>query len=133
MGAKMAAPEKLAVAFMGDAAFGMNAMDLETAVRENIPVLAIVMNNSWMSTYSKRIPEATKRYKVGYMCANYTDVARGLGCHGERIDRPGEIVPALKRAIAATENGPAGGARDHVEGRVLLIALRCYRPVGGRR
>jgi thiamine pyrophosphate-dependent acetolactate synthase large subunit-like protein len=105
MGAKMAAPEKLAVAFMGDAAFGMSAMDLETAVRENIPVLAIVMNNSWMSTYSKRIPEATKRYKVGYMSANYTDVARGLGCHAERVERPSEIVPALKRAIAATENG----------------------------
>jgi acetolactate synthase-1/2/3 large subunit len=105
MGAKLAAPEKLAVAFMGDAAFGMSAMDLETAVRETIPVLAIVMNNSWMSTYSKRIPEATKRYKVGYMSANYTDVAHGLGCHAERVDRPEEIVSALRRAIAATEAG----------------------------
>ena len=67
MGAKVAAPDKLAIAYMGDAAFGMCAMDLETAVRERIPVLAIVMNNSWMSTYSKRIPNATERFKVGYM------------------------------------------------------------------
>jgi thiamine pyrophosphate-dependent acetolactate synthase large subunit-like protein len=105
LGAKVAAPEKLAVAYMGDAAFGMCAMDLETAVRERIPVLAIVMNNSWMSTYSNRIPVATKRYKVGYMSANYAKVAEGLGCHAERVDTPSEIVPAIRRAIAATESG----------------------------
>ncbi len=105
MGAKVAAPEKLAIAYMGDAAFGMCAMDLETAVRERIPVLAIVMNNSWMSTYSKRIPNATERYKVGYMSANYAKVAEGLGAYAERVDRPDEIVPAIRRAIAATERG----------------------------
>lgn len=105
MGAKVAAPSKLAIAFFGDAAFGMSAMDLETAVRENIPVLAIVLNNSWMSTYSKRIPVATNRYKVGYMSANYAQVAEGLGCHAERIERPEEIIPGLQRAIAATESG----------------------------
>ena len=63
------------------------------------------MNNSWMSTYSKRIPKATERYKVGYMAANYTQVAAGLGCHAERVDKPSEIIPAIKRAIAATESG----------------------------
>ncbi len=105
MGAKVAAPEKLCIAYMGDAAFGMCAMDLETAVRERIPVLAIVMNNSWMSTYSNRIPKATERYKVGYMSANYTQVAQGLGCHAERVDQPAEIIPAIKRAIASTESG----------------------------
>lgn len=105
LGAKLAAPEKLCVAFMGDAAFGMNGMDLETAVRERLPVLAIVTNNSWMSTYATRIPQATERYKVGYMCGNYTQVAQGLGCYAERVERAGEIVPALKRAIEATEGG----------------------------
>ena len=105
MGAKMAAPDKLCVAFMGDAAFGMCAMDLETAVRENVPVLAIVMNNSWMSTYSTRIPQATQKYKVGYMSANYARVAEGLGCHAERVDRPQEIVPSIERAIAAIGKG----------------------------
>jgi acetolactate synthase-1/2/3 large subunit len=105
MGAKVAAPDKLAVAFMGDAAFGMNAMDLETAVREQIPVLALVMNNSWMSTYSTRIPQATERYKVGFMSGNYAKLAESLGCYGERVERPSEIVPALKRAIDAIEHG----------------------------
>jgi acetolactate synthase-1/2/3 large subunit len=105
MGAKVAAPEKLCVAYMGDAAFGMNAMDLETAVRENIPVLAIVMNNSWMSTYSRRIPNATERYKVGYMSANYAKVAEGLGCFARRVDDPNDIVPAIRRAVEATQGG----------------------------
>ncbi len=105
MGAKVAAPEKLCIAFMGDAAFGMCAMDLETAARENVPVLAIVMNNSWMSTYSTRIPQATQKYKVGYMSANYAQVAGGLGAHAERVDQPKEIVPAIKRAIDAIGTG----------------------------
>jgi thiamine pyrophosphate-dependent acetolactate synthase large subunit-like protein len=105
LGAKVAAPDKLCVAYMGDAAFGMCATDLETAVRERIPVLTIVMNNSWMSTYSKRIPQATERYKVGYMSANYAKVAEGLGCHAERVDRPAEIVAAIRRAVAATHDG----------------------------
>jgi thiamine pyrophosphate-dependent acetolactate synthase large subunit-like protein len=105
MGAKLAAPDKLCVAFQGDAALGMNGMDLETAVRERIPVLTVVPNNSWMSTYRNRIPEATERYKVGYMHGNYTQLAQALGCHAERVEHPAEILPALKRAIAATENG----------------------------
>lgn len=105
MGAKLAAPEKLAVAYMGDAAFGMCAMDLETAVRERIPVLAIVLNNSWMSTYSTRIPQATERYKVGYMSGHYAKVAEGLGCYSERVEQPKEIVPALRRAIEAIGTG----------------------------
>lgn len=105
MGAKLAAPEKLAVAYMGDAAFGMCAMDLETAVRERIPVLAIVMNNSWMSTYSTRLPQATERFKVGYMHANYAKLAEALGCYAERVEQPKEIVPAIERAVAATVAG----------------------------
>jgi thiamine pyrophosphate-dependent acetolactate synthase large subunit-like protein len=83
----------------------MCAMDLETAVRENIPVLTIVLNNSWMSTYSTRIPKATERYKVGYMSGNYAKVAEGLGAYAERVDQPKEIVPALKRAIEMVESG----------------------------
>jgi acetolactate synthase I/II/III large subunit len=60
MGAKVAAPEKLAVAFRGDAAFGMCAMDLETAARENIPVLAIVRRSSRRSNApSTRLAKAS--------------------------------------------------------------------------
>lgn len=107
MGAKLAAPEKLAVAFMGDAAFGMCGMDFETAVRERIPILAIVLNNSWMAAYSQVIPEATERYDVGHISGNYAQVAEGLGCWAERVTDPKEIVPAIQRAIAVVASGRA--------------------------
>lgn len=105
MGAKLAAPDKLAVAFMGDAAFGMCGMDLETAVRERIAVLCIVLNNSAMATYPGLIPFATERYNVGSISGDYTMIAKGLGCHAERIDKPGDIAAGLRRAIKVTESG----------------------------
>ena len=134
MGAKLAAPEKLAVAFMGDAAFGMCAMDLETAVREHIPVLAIVMNNSWMSTYSKRIPQATRalqgRLHVGEL---HRRSHEGLGCYAERVDQPKEIVPAIRRAIAATESGRPAVLEFMSKVEYSSSRLGCDRPVVGIR
>jgi thiamine pyrophosphate-dependent acetolactate synthase large subunit-like protein len=105
MGAKLAAPEKLAVAYMGDAAFGMCGLDLETSVRERIPLLCIVNNNSAMAGYASRLPQATERYGVGTVSGDYTQIARGLGAWAERVDQPAEIVPALRRALAAVAAG----------------------------
>ena len=51
MGARLAAPEKLAVNIIGDYGFGMVGMDVETAVREKIPILTIILNNSDMGIY----------------------------------------------------------------------------------
>ena len=51
MGAKLACPGKLVVNFMGDTAFGMVGMDVETAVREQIPILTVLLNNSAMGNY----------------------------------------------------------------------------------
>ncbi len=105
MGAKLAAPEKLVVNFMGDAAFGMVGMDVETAVREQIPILTLVLNNGAMGNYEKFIPQATDRYRTKYLTGNYAEVAHGLGAYAQRIDRPAEIIPALKRAIERTREG----------------------------
>jgi thiamine pyrophosphate-dependent acetolactate synthase large subunit-like protein len=58
MGAKLARPEKTAVAFMGNAAFGMVGMDFETAVRENIPILVVLVNNSVLGGYIRENPAA---------------------------------------------------------------------------
>ena len=55
MGAKLAAPDRLAINVMGDAAFGMSGLDLETAVREKIPILTIVLNNSALGGYEKHM------------------------------------------------------------------------------
>lgn len=105
MGAKIAAPDKLAVAVMGDAAFGMVGMDVETAVREEIPILVIVLNNSAMGSYERYIPKASERFGTKFLTGNYSDVARGLGASTERIDNPAEIAPALQRAIQVTRDG----------------------------
>ena len=51
------------------------------------------------------MPEATEKYRATDISGNYAEFARSLGCHGERVTQASEIVPALKRAIAATEAG----------------------------
>jgi acetolactate synthase-1/2/3 large subunit len=105
MGAKLAAPEKLCLNFMGDAAIGMVGMDFETAVRNRIATLTIVLNNGTMATERSHVPVAEERYQVLTQGGDYATVARGLGGWSERVTRPEEIVPALKRAIAVTEGG----------------------------
>jgi acetolactate synthase-1/2/3 large subunit len=107
MGAKLAAPDKTVVNVMGDAAFGMVGMDLETAVRERIPILTVLLNNSAMGNYERLIPKATDRYRTKYLSGDYSLVARGLGAHAERVEQPRDIIPALQRALAATREGLA--------------------------
>ncbi len=105
MGAKLAEPDKLVVNVMGDTAFGMVGMDVETAVRERIPILTVILNNSAMGNYEQYIPTAVERYRTKYLTGRYADVARALGAHAERVERPDAIAPALQRAIAATREG----------------------------
>jgi acetolactate synthase-1/2/3 large subunit len=105
LGAKLASPDRLVVNVMGDAAFGMVGMDVETAVRERIGVLTILLNNSAMGGYSRVMPVATERYGVTRLSGDYTQVARGLGAHAERITRCADIGPAIARASAITMEG----------------------------
>lgn len=107
MGAKLAAPDWTTVNIMGDGAFGMIGMDFETAVRNRIPTLTIVLNNGLLGGYDHHLPIATKEYGLRYFSGNYAKVAKGLGGVGERVERPDELKPALKRAIAETEKGRA--------------------------
>jgi acetolactate synthase-1/2/3 large subunit len=105
MGAKLAAPEKLAVNVMGDAAFGMAGMDFETAVRERIPILTIILNNSALGGYEHHMPVATKHYRTKFISGDYTKIAEGLGGYSERVESPAEIIPAIERAQKAIEAG----------------------------
>ncbi len=105
MGAKLAAPEKLAVHVLGDAAIGMCGLDLETAVRQRIPILTVLLNNSAMGNYEKMQPIAVERYNLKQLSGDYTGVARALGTWAERVDDPAQIIPALGRAQAAIAGG----------------------------
>jgi len=103
MGAKLAAPDKVCINWMGDAAFGMTGLDFETAVRCRIPIITIVSNNNTMAIETSRMMESQERYGTRDLGGNYADLARSLGGRAERVEDPEEIVPALRRARRITE------------------------------
>jgi acetolactate synthase-1/2/3 large subunit len=105
MGAKLARPDRLCVNVWGDAAIGFTGMDFETAVRERIPILSVLLNNFSMAIELPIMQAATEKYRSTDISGHYADFARALGGHGERVTEPGEIVPAIQRAIRATEDG----------------------------
>jgi len=107
MGAKLAAPEKFCVNFMGDAAFGMTGLDFETAVRNDIPTLTIVLNNNFMAAETHSMQASHERYGTMNILGNYADLAKSLGGWSERVEDPGQIVPALQRAYKTTRDGKA--------------------------
>ena len=105
MGAKLACPDKLCINVWGDAAIGFTGTDLETAARDKIPILSILLNNEAMAIELPIMPVATEKYRATDITGDYAAFARSLGCHGERVTEAGEIVPALRRALAAIEAG----------------------------
>jgi acetolactate synthase-1/2/3 large subunit len=105
MGAKLAKPDKLCINVWGDAAIGFTGMDFETAARERIPILSILLNNFCMAIELKVMPESTKLYRSTDISGDYAAFARALGGYGERIETVADIVPAIRRGIAATEQG----------------------------
>jgi acetolactate synthase-1/2/3 large subunit len=104
--------------FLGDTALGMCGMDLETAVRERIPILTILVNNGLMGGYGRHIPLATEMFRTRYLSGDYSKVAEGLGVAVERVTESSEIVPALQRAIRVTGYGSEAGSDG---GRPALV------------
>ncbi len=105
LGAKLAHPDKTVIHLMGDASIGMAGLDFETAVRERIPILTLVLNNSRFGGYQRMLPVATERYGIDRVGGDYTAVAKALGFHAERIEKPAEIVPSIRRALDIVDGG----------------------------
>jgi thiamine pyrophosphate-dependent acetolactate synthase large subunit-like protein len=105
MGAKLACPEKLCVNVWGDAAIGMTGMDFETAVRERIPILSVLLNNFSMAMEIPIMPVSTEKYRATDISGDYAAMARAFGGYGERVTEPAEIVPAIRRGIEQTQKG----------------------------
>jgi uncharacterized protein len=112
LGAKLACPEKWVVQFLGDTALGMCGMDLETAARERIPILTLLVNNGLMGGYERNIPIATAKYRSRYLTGDYLKVAEGLGVVTERVTDPAAIRPALERALTVTAPGGDPASAD---------------------
>ena len=86
----------------------MVGLDVETAVRERIPITTIVMNNSTMGIYpDSRMPVAVavERYNTKQLWGNFSGVAEALGAYSERITEPQEIIPAFRRAQEQNQAG----------------------------
>ena len=107
MGAKLARPDWLSVNFVGDAGFGQTANDFETAVRERLPIMTVLVNNGVMGGYGDYMPEAVKRYNSSSLGGDYTAMAQAMGGYAERIESASEVRGALCRGIEKTRDGQA--------------------------
>jgi acetolactate synthase-1/2/3 large subunit len=96
LGAKLAEPDKQVLVLHGDGSFGLNAMELDTAARFKIPVVTVIsLNGGWTAD-----PDRNKAGReLGYTA--YHKMAEALGCHGEYVEEPEAIRPALERAFAS--------------------------------
>jgi len=107
IGAKVAAPDKMCVNFMGDAAFGMTGLDFETAARSGIPSTTIVLNNNTMAIETHAMALSHEKYGTRDLLGSYANIAKDLGGWSERVDNPAEVGNAILRARKANEDGRA--------------------------
>jgi acetolactate synthase-1/2/3 large subunit len=112
IGAKLANPDKFCLNFMGDGAFGMSGLDIETAVRAGAPITTVVLNNGGMATYPGGYPVARELFGTTEMTGNYAAIAEGLGAVGIVVTEPGEVAGAIEEA-----------QRHNAEGRVVLLDI----------
>ena len=120
IGAKLAHPDRFCLNLMGDGAFGMSGMDIETSARAGVPITTVVLNNGGMATYPGGFPTAREQYGVSHMTGNYAQIAEGMGAVGIEVIEPGELAPALERA-----------QQLNAEGRTVLIDV--HSNMEGRR
>ncbi len=100
IGAKAAKPDHQVVVLHGDGSFGLNGFEIDTAVRHNLPILVVIsLNGGWTADPERKKPGRD----LGY--TRYDRVAEAFGCHGEYVEEPGDIRPALERAAAAVAAG----------------------------
>jgi thiamine pyrophosphate-dependent acetolactate synthase large subunit-like protein len=105
LGAKVAAPDKLSVCFLGDAAFGQCGLELETAVRNKIPVLCLLVNNSEMTGYGDHQRIAEERFGLKTLTGRYAEIGSALGAESSRVTRPEEVAAAIQKGIASADAG----------------------------
>jgi len=99
--AKLARPEVPVYCITGDGSFGLNAMEMETARRENVPIVVIIANDkAWgMIKGGQKLVYDARYIGVDLTDARYDKLAEALGCYGERVTEPAQIRPALERAV----------------------------------
>ncbi|TVU70530.1 MULTISPECIES: sulfoacetaldehyde acetyltransferase [Cobetia] len=122
MGAKTAAPERPAIAYAGDGAWGMSLMEIMTAVRHEIPVTAVVFHNrQWGAEKKNQVEFYNRRFVAGELDnQSFAEIARSMGAEGITVDRLEDVGPALKKAVDMQMN----------EGKTCVIEVMCTRELG---
>jgi len=107
MGAKMACPDRPAIAYVGDGAWGMSMAEVMSCVRENIPAIAVVFNNGqWGAEKKNQVDFYDNRY-VGTNLVNpdFAEISRAMGAEGIRVSKPEDVGGALNTLIASGRPG----------------------------
>ncbi|MFI5658710.1 sulfoacetaldehyde acetyltransferase [Streptomyces sp. NPDC051684] len=122
IGAKLAAPERPAVAYAGDGAWGMSMGEIMTAVRHDIPVTAVVFHNrQWGAEKKNQVDFYDRRFVAGELeSESFAGIAQAMGADGVIVDRLEDVGPALSKAVAAQMN----------EGRTTVIEVMTTRELG---
>lgn len=100
----LARPGARGVAFVGDGGFGFHAMELDTAVRHNLPLVVVIGNDAGWSTERHRQREVygpDRLVAANLLPTRYDLLAQALGAHGEYVERPEDLAPALRRAFSS--------------------------------
>ena len=105
IGAKMANPDKFCLNLMGDGAFGMSGLDIETAARSGFAITTVLLNNGGMATYPGGFPTAREEFGVSHMQGDYAKIAEGMGAVGLTVKSVAEMAPALEEAKKLNAEG----------------------------
>ncbi|MFB9775079.1 sulfoacetaldehyde acetyltransferase [Brevibacterium otitidis] len=122
IGAKKACPERPAIAYAGDGAWGMSMVEVMTAVRHDIPVTAVVFHNrQWGAEKKNQVEFYNRRFVAAEIDTDsFAEIARAMGAEGVTVDQLDEVGPALRAAIDAQMN----------EGKTTVIEIMCNRELG---
>ena len=122
IGAKVAAPDRPAIAYAGDGAWGMSMVEIMTCVRHDIPVTAVVFHNrQWGAEKKNQVDFYNRRFVAGELDnQSFADIAQAMGATGFVVDKLEDVGPTLKKAVDMQMN----------EGKTCVIEIMCTRELG---
>ena len=122
IGAKLAAPDRPAIAYAGDGAWAMSMVEILTAVRHDIPVTAVVFHNrQWGAEKKNQVDFYNRRFVAAELeNESWSEMARAMGAEAIVVDRLEDVGPALKKAVDMQMN----------EGKTCVIEIMCTRELG---